>query len=1076
MPPYKYLPNIVPLVGFDLFRLGYHLWTSRQMNLKPEPNEPQRWVGKTFMPAGFVTTEISVQGSDLVANCNCDDARTGGWCIHKVAAAIGIEWMESGEAIRLQDIYALEPVDQISRYDRSRVQDLLTELSPVHDRRMPAYSRTSIRAQFNLFCTPINEYRRVSRMFLSLAIGETRTYLIKNLRKFLTQQLDRSNIPLSKAFTYDPSVHTFSREDREVFEVLIDLQHRSDVQLDYYTPRAFGLSGSTDRYLSITPLAWDRLWPVLRTTTFTVNQNAVSVQPLPLPIRFHLEQLTEEVYRFSAEGLQTLMILSTYHFAMARNAVYDMPSELGKPLEDLQKVMAQQNTASVKLPKSALEGFMAKVVPLTRQLGVVEVASTVTEAVIEAPLTARLFLDWPEDTLVARVEFGYGPATIDPLATDEKASEKARVVVRDPAGEATILTLLSDQGFEVNDHRFVLAEEERIFEFMTEGISTLETLMEVYATDRFDGLIHHSTSTPKARVDLNATMDWLEISFEVEDLDQTEIQGLLRSLIEKRPYHRLQSGRFLSLRDPDFQGIRTLVADLDLKEREISEDTVKIPALRGLGLLEGTAESSNVRLGKLLRRWLDDLKHPESLDAREPESLHHILRDYQRFGFQWMKTLTHYGFGGVLADDMGLGKTLQSIAFLLSEREEGILKDPALILCPASLMYNWEREFQRFAPSLKVLVVAGTPEERERLLDASSDYDVLITSYPLLLRDVAWYQSHPFHALIADEAQTIKNRATKTAQNVASIPSSRRIALTGTPVENSLDDLWSIFHAIFPELLGSQDVFSRMTPEAVAKRVRPFLLRRLKKDVLKELPDKIETVETSELTTAQRKLYVGYLEQLRDEANESIKEVGFGASRFKILAGLTRLRQICCHPGLFVENYDGESGKLDLLMEIVDEAMASNRKMLIFSQFTSMLAIIREELEKRLWPFFYLDGDTPTRARLGLTEAFNRGERPIFLISLKAGGTGLNLTGADTVLLYDLWWNPAVEEQAADRAHRIGQKNVVQVIRLITKGTIEEKMYELQGKKRDLIDRVVQANDQGLGALTEDDVRELLTL
>lgn len=1071
MPKYKFLPKIISLAGFDLFTLGYRMWSNRQMFLTPEKNNPQHWVGKMFMAGGYITTNAAIDGDELVVSCNCDGGQLAQWCVHKIATAIGVELTSTRTSMDLPDLYALEPADQISGYDHHRVDSLLSNLQG-SQKRVPSYPRMSLLAQFNLFCGPTRENRRGSYMFLSLSIGPSRHYLIKDLRKFLMHDLDTSSVVLSKAFTYDPSLHTFGRAEREVFEVLLHLDHRSDTQLDYYTPRSYGLPGTMDRYLAITPLAWDHLWPALRNTAYTVNRDVVSEGSLPLPIQFHLEQVADQVYRFSAEGLQTVMVLPAYQLALAGNALYHMPDEYSKPLENLRKVLTQENMESLKLPKSALEGFMAKVVPLTRQLGAVEVAKTIADEVIQAPLSARLFLDWQEDKLVARLEFGYGPVNLDPLAE----ALETRVVLRDQAKEEEILRVLSDQGFQVEGQRYVLGDEGRVFAFLSSGVSSLETLVEVYATDRVDEVVYHGTFAPKARVNLNSAMDWLEISFEVEDLDPKEIQRLLKSLIERRPYHRLQSGRFLSLNDPDFQDIQSLVADLDLKAGELGGETIKVPALRGLGLLGQSQESPGIRMGKQLRRWLDDLKHPDNFDTMEPESLRPILREYQRFGFQWMKTLAHYGFGGILADDMGLGKTLQSIAFLLSEREQGAFQEPALILCPASLMYNWEREFQTFAPSLKVVVVAGSPEERERLLASSHECDVLITSYPLLLRDIAWYQTRPFHALIADEAQTIKNRATKTAQNVASVQSPRRIALTGTPVENSLDDLWSIFHAIFPGLFGSQDSFSRMTPEAIAKRSRPFLLRRLKKDVLKELPDKIETIETSELTTEQRKLYVGYLQQLRDEAKESIGQTGFGASRFKILAGLTRLRQICCHPGLFVDNYEGESGKLDLLLEIVDEAMASNRRMLIFSQFTSMLAIIRRELEKRSLPFYYLDGDTPTRERLGLTEAFNRAERPIFLISLKAGGTGLNLTGADTVLLYDLWWNPAVEEQAADRAHRIGQKNVVQVIRLITKGTIEEKMYELQENKRNLIDQVVQANSQGLGSLTEDDVRELLAL
>lgn len=484
----------------------------------------------------------------------------------------------------------------------------------------------------------------------------------------------------------------------------------------------------------------------------------------------------------------------------------------------------------------------------------------------------------------------------------------------------------------------------------------------------------------------------------------------------------------------------------------------------------GQSQEAKGRLSEAFQTLVKRIGAPDQSNWRIPSGLHAELRDYQYTGFRWFKSLSTYSLGGILADDMGLGKTLQTIAYLLSEKEQDAVLHPSLIVVPASLVYNWKNEFEKFAPSLKVHTIAGTPKERSDLLQENAD--VFITSYPTLRQDMSLYKEREFHALILDEAQTIKNYATKAAAAVRAISAPKRFALSGTPIENSLEELWSIFQTILPGLLPSQQGFKKMTSERISKLVRPFILRRVKKDVLKELPDKIETTQRSELSKEQKELYVGYLEQLKS----SLTTEDFQRNRMKILAGLTRLRQICCHPALFIENYEAESSKLEQLLETVHQALANGKRMLIFSQFTSMLHIIREKLAEQNISFFYLDGQTDGKDRVEMANRFNKGEHDIFLISLKAGGTGLNLTGADTVILYDLWWNPAVEEQAAGRAHRLGQKNVVQVIRLIAQGTIEEKIYEMQQKKRELISQVIQPGETMLTSLSEEELRELLEM
>lgn len=579
---------------------------------------------------------------------------------------------------------------------------------------------------------------------------------------------------------------------------------------------------------------------------------------------------------------------------------------------------------------------------------------------------------------------------------------------------------------------------------------------------------------PSARVELDQKLQWLDVSSSLDGIDPDELPGILKALIEKKTYHRLTNGTFLALNDPELQAWGDTLDALGVNPRTLKSTQARVPALGALPLLDSAP--GPVKLGRTLKQWLEDLRHPEAADIPVPTSLASILREYQVTGFQWFKTLARYGFGGILADDMGLGKTVQTIAFLLSEWESSAMTEPALIVAPASLAYNWHSELMKFAPVLRVGLLTGNKAERETMLENLDAYDVLITSYPLIRRDIVQYRALSFHALILDEAQMIKNQATQTAQAVADVPSRYRFALTGTPVENSLDDLWSIFHAVFPDLLGGKTAFGRLTPEQVAKRVRPFILRRVKRDVLRELPDRIDSVHYSDLTPDQKKVYLAYLSQFQKETREELARQGLDKSRIKILAGLTRLRQICAHPALFLENYQGGSGKLDQLVEVLEECRDGGQRVLIFSQFTSMLTLMKPVLESHGWPFFYLDGNTPPADRQAMVTRFNQGERSLFLISLRAGGTGLNLTGADTVILYDLWWNPQVDEQAIGRAHRLGQRNVVQVIRLIAQGTIEDKIYELQQKKSALVDHVLSNATESIDRLTEEDIRELLAL
>ncbi len=439
---------------------------------------------------------------------------------------------------------------------------------------------------------------------------------------------------------------------------------------------------------------------------------------------------------------------------------------------------------------------------------------------------------------------------------------------------------------------------------------------------------------------------------------------------------------------------------------------------------------------------------------------------------------------GILADDMGLGKTLQAIVAIAQYRMKK--KALSLIVCPTSLLYNWKEEFAKFDPELKVLVVDGIPSARKRIMENISKYDVIITSYTLLQKDIEHYKTVVFGYVVLDEAQHIKNRGTRNAKSVKMIQAEHRLILSGTPIENSLDEMWSLFDFLMPGFLSTYDRFVEKyirvsgaelskNLEYLRKKVAPFILRRMKTDVLDDLPPVSEIVYHCQLTDIQQDLYRSYAESARNELVKLVERDGFDRVQIHVLATLTRLKQICCHPAIFAKEKaePGDSAKYEMLMELLQTLIEGKHKTVIFSQYTRMLQIMREDFESRGIRFAYLDGSS--KNRLEIVKQFNEDENlPVFLVSLKAGGTGLNLVGADTVIHYDMWWNPAVENQATDRVHRMGQKKNVSAYKLITLGTIEEKIAEMQKRKKGLVKKVVSCDDEAIAKLTWEDVLELL--
>ena len=560
----------------------------------------------------------------------------------------------------------------------------------------------------------------------------------------------------------------------------------------------------------------------------------------------------------------------------------------------------------------------------------------------------------------------------------------------------------------------------------------------------------------------------------------------MRQLAEKRErfYLPLTDGRKLALAADRFLPLVLALHSLHLSGSLAGgSKKVRLSQAEVVPLLGLESESFLFRGADNLRR-LANLLQLQGLTAPVlPPTFHATLRPYQAQGVAWLDLLRESGLGGVLADDMGLGKTIQILALIALEKQRGRLTSPVLVVAPTSLMTNWSAEAQKFAPDLKVLVLHG-PDRKERFA-VIAEHDLVLTTYPLIARDREVLLTREWHVAVLDEAQTIKNPDAATTRWLRDIKAAHRFCLTGTPMENHLGELWSIMSFANPGYLGDKAAFSRQwrTPiekrgdkirsAALAQRVKPFLLRRTKAEVAAELPAKSEIVETIALEGPQRDLYDSIRLSMSRKVREAIADRGLAKSHIVVLEALLRMRQACCDPALLKlgDGVERPSAKLERLMEMVSELLSEGRKIIIFSQFTSMLDIIRKRFDADGLRYSLLTGDT--KDRKAAIDTFQNGPSDIFLISLKAGGVGLNLTAADTVIIFDPWWNPAVEEQAIDRAHRIGQEKAVFVYRLVAADTIEEKMSELKARKRALAGSLFERDGQIASALTEDDVKAL---
>ncbi|WP_455056998.1 DEAD/DEAH box helicase [Jutongia sp.] len=931
---------------------------------------------------------------------------------------------------------------------------------------------------------------------LSFKVGNDRLFVIKDLGHFVDLVNNSATETYGSSKVINHGIQNFSEESRKWILFIQDCVAEEHHVMDAIEERTWKTVNKKISALELYGWRIDRLFEL-------IDGNGIFYENRDDRIKAVLKCIEKDpVFRLIISPVQEGTVfqgvnvtMETLDMFMGTGKAYYIDGEKGlfcrstdSFYEKMEPLLSKvyDGIDNFAVGRSYLQDFYYSVLPeISDYVELLEEKPEMVEQYLMPETKFSFYLDADEGDADCKVIAEYGTQKCSCL--DQYRENFPIETYRMSSKELEILYVLRQLFPEIDlegDRLLCGGDEEKIYDVITHGVEELASLGNVYCTKRFRNV--NTPKKPSLNVGVSVSEGMLELELLTQDMTEEELLELLKNYKKQNRYYRFRSGEFIELKDSSLQMLFEMMETMHLTPKEFVKGKMHLPLYRTLYLdkmLEEHSEVYNTR-DQQFKSIIKNMKSVAEADYEVPAALDKVMRNYQKNGFRWIKTLESCGFGGILADDMGLGKTLQTIAVLLAAKENGE-KGTSLVISPASLVYNWVDEFEKFAPQLKVQALVGKAEERSRYISDHKQIDVLVTSYDVLKRDIDQYNDDEFLYEIIDEAQYIKNQNTAASKAVKLIRSRYRFALTGTPIENKLSELWSIFDYLMPGFLYSYEVFKREFETPIVKNgdeekitrlqkmVRPFILRRLKQDVLKDLPEKLEETRTVRFDGIQRHLYDAQVVRMKNELVSSSEEE-FNKNKIRILAELTRLRQICCDPHLCFENYEGESAKLESCLELIESAISAGHKMLIFSQFTSMLSILEKALTKRNIEYYKITGQTRKTDRLGMVRKFNEDDTPVFLISLRAGGVGLNLTGADVVIHYDPWWNVAVQSQATDRAHRIGQTRKVTVYKMIAKDTIEEKIMKLQDVKKNLADNILNGENVGIGSLSKEELMDLL--
>ena len=1033
-------------------------------------------------------------------SCNCEDYyKNYGTCKHILATAIEFSNNENYVRIFSGDIEQKQTDMQMYNKYQKR-EEKYREFKQLINNFYPAHEETneSNKTKFIPHSVKIepkliyNSYLKTLKM--EVKIGDKQLYKIKNLVEFYDRMQKKEFYRYGTKLEFVHEEEAFDENSITLLQYI--LKYAEIIKYANEATNSYTYYGKTmeNSYITISNTGMDELFDVLEGKEVILQKENIEKKILFLKqtpdIKFEIKEENEKEY-----ALIPNIDVYEYDVIEGRKAIYFFMQNILYKCDDnfketlkLLQTFRENFTNQIVFPKEEVPKLFSVVFPKVRdKIDIENLNEEEIKKYIPKELFVKVYLDYNEQNFItADIRFIYEDKEFNPLLEQEMD------FARDVAKEDEVLEIFKNTGFmlEVEKARLILVNENLIYNFLSSDIETYMKKFEVLATDNFK---KKEIKEPKiGSLGVRIENNLLSVDFSNLDFEPSELKEIMQKYHLKKKYHRLKDGSFITLeKNETIELLDSMTNGLDINFKELEKGEVKLPIYRSLYLdrmlenIKGTVITKNENYKEIVSK-VENKELNEEINL--PKNLNASLRSYQKVGYKWLKVLDNYGFGGILADDMGLGKTIQLLAVILDYVQNEKKTKPSIVVCPSSLSLNWQNEIKKFTPDLTSLVIHGNADERKKQLKRIPKYNIVITSYDLLKRDIETYKelNYEFKFIIADEAQYIKNNNTQNAKAIKEINANTKYALTGTPIENSLSELWSIFDFIMPGYLFGYRKFKELYEMPIVKDednvamrklkmlIEPFILRRIKGEVLTELPDKTITVLNNEMEEEQQKIYMSYMQNARSEMMQEINANGFEKSQIKILALLMRLRQICCHPALFLSDYKAESSKLNQCIEVIKDAVDSGHKILLFSSYTGMFPLIEEKLKKEKIEYSKLTGQTKVGERIKLVDEFNEDEnKKVFLISLKAGGTGLNLIGADMVIHYDPWWNISAENQATDRTYRIGQKKNVQVYKLITKNSIEEKIYELQERKSKLIDNVLSTNETFLNKLSKEEIMEL---
>ena len=926
--------------------------------------------------------------------------------------------------------------------------------------------------------------------------GTQGAYVVKSIPEFVANVEGGAYHVYGKRLAFTHELEAFDPQARPIVSLLVRaIQNRRAYNAERVVGqgayRAHGNSGSASRALRLSsPELWELMDLYVGRSLRFEDESApflpggeTSLRVVDEDPALHLDISTGGDGSYVLCGMEGMRMAVSGGRALVWDAerIYCCSERLSKSADLLSSFLGGRGGELVLAERDA-PAFCAAVLPRVEQVVSVR-APEALESLRPEPCRIEFRLDKTDAGVTCAASANYGVRSFPLMTKPPSASGQEDDLMRDLQAEAKAREVLRRYFSRSSDDATTLlvSNEAEVARLVYEGVPELQQLGDVLVTSTFEHL--RSTVRPRVRVGLSVRSNLLDLTLKTEGVDQSELAEILKSYRLKRRYHRLRDGSYVDLRDADMSEAGKLVEELGLRPGQFEGGRVTLPAYRALAV---DSLAPDAMRDASFEDYLERIRAVDLQSYEVPSELEGSLRPYQELGFRWLCGLAELGLGGILADEMGLGKSIQLISFLLARDAGASDAGPSLVVCPASLVYNWMAELARFAPTLEARAVVGSSDERDAIRRERGT-DVLVTSYDLLRRDEEAYRGMSLWCLALDEAQYIKNHETRAAHVAKSLDARVRFALTGTPVENRLSELWSIFDFLMPGLLGTYDRFRERYERPIVEDedaevsrrlrdgIRPFVLRRLKRDVVRDLPDKIEEIVHAKMGAQQRRVYDAQVAELKEQLAHQGDDA-FGKGKIQILAALTRLRQTCCDPQLVLEGYEGDSAKIETIMTLLGRSMDAGSKTLLFSQFTSFLDLISRELERRGVRHYVITGSTPKRRRVELVDQFNEDDVPVFLISLKAGGTGLNLTGASVVIHADPWWNVAAQNQATDRAHRIGQTQRVTVYQVVASDSIEERILDMQESKAKLADEVVDGESTGysLSRLTREDLENLL--